>query len=170
MKRIGTSTSTLGTNIFEGRPRSEMGKLPCCRTPKFSGSRLIRPSISWYAQGAMNGWNGFIDKQSLGGSKRWSKEENELHLGGMSFGQTLVPHVALHLREGRDYLSFESVGAPRSRLGLSPRRMEFVRQTTVCSGAMDPEKFATKQRGYWKFTQCGDFSVEPTKCVLSKSR
>ena len=76
----------------------------------FQGSHLIRPNISWYAQGAMNGWNGFIDEQSFGGSKRWSKGENELHLGGMGFGQTLVPHLALHLREGRDYLSYESIG------------------------------------------------------------
>lgn len=76
----------------------------------FQGSHLIRPSISWYVQGEMNGWNGFVEEQGFGGSKRWSKGENEFQLGGMGFGQTLVPHVALQLREGRDYLSFESVG------------------------------------------------------------
>ena len=76
----------------------------------FQGASLIRPSISWYAQGMLNGWNMFLDEQSYGGGKRWVKEENELQLGGMGFGRTLVPHLALYLREGRDYISYESVG------------------------------------------------------------
>lgn len=76
----------------------------------FQGVSLVRPNISWYAQGMLNGWNGFIDEQGFGGSKRWVKEESELQIGGMGFGQALVPHVMLRLRKGRDYLSYENVG------------------------------------------------------------